>query len=72
MESLIKTKKLRHDLYVNTVCLAKLCVCKWPSAIEHSFASVQHLYVKREKIEGYVECNFFPKLLLIIGINIGD
>jgi hypothetical protein len=72
MDTIIKTKKLLNDLYVNTACLVKLYFRKCPSAIEHSFVSVQHLCVKYEKSEDYVEYNFFPKLLLIIGINIGD
>jgi len=51
MSTLKKTKKLRRDLYVNTVCIAELYLCKWSSAIEHSLVSVQHLRVKCEKIE---------------------
>jgi hypothetical protein len=42
MATLTNAEKLRNDLSVIMMCLAKLYTCKWLLASKHSFVSMQH------------------------------
>jgi hypothetical protein len=72
MATLKKTDKPHNDLAVIMICLAKLWVSVSPWASEHSFVSVQCLYVMCEGSANYLEYSLFLKLAFIICIVAGD